>query len=142
MKALVTGANGFVGAHLVRELLSDGWEVRAMVRRTSDRTRLAGLSPELVEADLLDPPSLGSAVRGCDVVFHVAGAIAAIDTDGFDRVNRAGTENLRSALVEAAAGGAGPRHVVQVSSLAAAGPSGSDAPVREGMPERDRKSVV
>lgn len=134
--ALVTGANGFVGAHLVRELQREGWQVRAMMRRSSDATRLAGLSLEVVYADLLDPASLAPAVRGCEVVFHVAGAIAALDPEGFDRVNRVGTANLRRAIEEALASGAPPRHLVQVSSLAAAGPSGSDEPVRSGAVER------
>jgi dihydroflavonol-4-reductase len=135
MKGLVTGANGFVGAHLVRELLGAGWEVCAMMRSSSDRSRLEGLAPEVVHADLLDPDSLASAVAGVDVVFHVAGAIAALDPSGFDRVNRVGTANLVRAVGAAIASGA-PRHLVHVSSLAAAGPSGSDAPVRDGAPPR------
>jgi nucleoside-diphosphate-sugar epimerase len=135
LRALVTGANGFVGAHLVRELLDGGWQVRAMMRRSSDRARLEGLAPDVVHADLLDPPSLAAAVAGVDVVFHVAGAIAALDRAGFDRVNRAGTEHLASAVTAAATSGA-PRHLVHVSSLAAAGPSGSGQPVRDGAPAR------
>jgi nucleoside-diphosphate-sugar epimerase len=133
VKALVTGANGFVGAHLVRELLACGWDVRAMMRRTSDRSRLEGLAPEVVHADLLDPSSLPAAVAGADVVFHVAGAIAAVDAAGFDQVNRDGTANLVSAIATAAAP---PAHFVHVSSLAAAGPSGGETPVRDGAPAR------
>lgn len=135
MKALVTGANGFVGAHLVRELLREGWQVRAMMRRSSDASRLAGLAPEVVYADLLDAPSLLPAVQGSEVVFHVAGAIATLDADGFDRVNRSGTENLRRAVEDALSTGTALRHLVQVSSLAAAGPSGGDGPVQDGAPE-------
>jgi dihydroflavonol-4-reductase len=131
VKALVTGANGFVGAHLVRELLGVGWDARAMMRRSSDSTRLSDLAPEIVRADLLEPASLAPAVAGVDVIFHVAGAIAALDPTGFDRVNRVGTANLVAA-VAAAGNSRGPRHLVHVSSLAAAGPSGSDAPVRDG----------
>ena len=65
------------------------------------------------------------------MIFHVAGAIAALDRTGFDRVNRVGTSNL-AAAVAAAGNSRGPRHLVHVSSLAADGPSGSDAPVRDG----------
>lgn len=133
MKGLVTGANGFVGAHLVRDLLGAGWDVRAMMRRTSDRIRLEGLKPEVVHADLLDAASLPAAVAGVDVVFHVAGAIAAADAAGFDQVNRDGTANLVRAVTTS---DAPPRHFVHVSSLAAAGPSGGDAPVRDGAPPR------
>src|SRR5262249_4797740 len=67
-----------------------------------------------------------------DAIFHVAGAIAALEPDGFDRVNRVGTSNLVAAVLAASASGGWPRHLVHVSSLAAAGPSGSDAPVPDG----------
>ena len=76
MKALVTGANGLVGANLVRELLREGHDVRAFVRRKSDRRSLANLEMETVFGDVLDAASLGRAARGCDVVFHAAAVFA------------------------------------------------------------------
>jgi nucleoside-diphosphate-sugar epimerase len=71
-----------------------------------------------------------------DVVFHVAGAIAALAPTDFDRVNREGTTRLVTAVIAAVARGDAPGHFVHVSSLAAAGPSGSDAPVRDGAEPR------
>src|SRR5690606_26595557 len=72
MNALVTGAGGFVGAAVVRALLRDGTAVRALVRAGSDARNLDGLAVERVEGDITDPSSLGAAVKGCSVVFHVA----------------------------------------------------------------------
>jgi uncharacterized protein YbjT (DUF2867 family) len=73
MRALVTGANGFLGTWLVRRLLSSGHAVRALVRPGSALGALSGLGAEEARGDVTDPGSLSSAVRGCDVVFHLAG---------------------------------------------------------------------
>lgn len=74
MRALITGANGLIGANLVRELLHLDHEVRAMVRTGSDQSCLQGLPFETVTADVLEPDSLAAAMQGCDVVFHTAAA--------------------------------------------------------------------
>lgn len=76
MRALVTGANGLIGANLVRELLRAGYLVRAFVRPTSDLTSLEGLDAELVRGDVLAPETLDAAARGCDVLFHTAAIFA------------------------------------------------------------------
>jgi dihydroflavonol-4-reductase len=70
-KVLVTGANGFIGANVVRALLAHGEDVRALVRPGSDRRSLAELPVELAEGDLRDPVSVRRAVEGCARVFHV-----------------------------------------------------------------------
>jgi len=72
MKALVTGATGFIGSNLVRELLEDGLAVRVLVRPGSDRRAIAGLPVETVEGDLRDGGSLTRALDGCDFLFHAA----------------------------------------------------------------------
>jgi dihydroflavonol-4-reductase len=72
MTALVTGANGFVGAAVVRALLGEGRAVRAFVRESSDRRNLEGLDVELAFGDLNDAGSLQRAVQGCRAVLHVA----------------------------------------------------------------------
>lgn len=76
MKALVTGANGLIGANLVRELLRDGHQVTGLVRGGSDLSAIAGLPVRLVAGDVLDPGSLGGAAAGQDVVFHTAVAFS------------------------------------------------------------------
>ena len=72
MKALVTGANGFLGSAVVRALLADGAAVRAFARAGSDRRNLEGLDVELAIGDLTERDSLRRAAAGCDAVFHVA----------------------------------------------------------------------
>jgi dihydroflavonol-4-reductase len=72
MKALVTGANGLIGANIVRELIADGHDVRAFVRPTSDLRSLAGLRIEIVQGDVLQPETILAAANGCDVLFHAA----------------------------------------------------------------------
>ncbi len=64
MKALVTGATGFVGAAVARALGGAGWQVRALVRAGSDRSNLQRLAVEAVEGDLTDSASLESRARG------------------------------------------------------------------------------
>lgn len=71
-KALVTGAAGFIGAHVVRELLQQGFKVRALVREGSDRRNLEGLDVELTLGDLRDQGALEKALAGCEVLFHTA----------------------------------------------------------------------
>lgn len=72
MKVLVTGATGFVGGNLARQLSSRGHEVRALVRNGSNKLTIEGIEIETVTGDLLDRDSLDRAVRGCDWVFHCA----------------------------------------------------------------------
>lgn len=80
-QALVTGGSGYVGGHLVDLLLRDGYKVNTTVRSLSRPEKLASLTElkqrypdqlELFEADLMKPGSFDAAMRGCDVVFHVA----------------------------------------------------------------------
>jgi len=103
MRALVTGATGFVGSAVVRELLAAGVEVRALVRTTSPRENLQGLAVEVVEGDLSDLASLRRAVQGCQVVYHLAALYSPRPEDGghLYEVNVGGTERLLQAAQEA-----------------------------------------
>lgn len=100
MRALVTGANGFTGSHLVRALLRRGDEVVAFVRKTSDLSRLSGLAIELAYGDIGDRASLMAALTGVDVVFHTAAYVelGVVDEALMERVNVQGTR----AVLEAA----------------------------------------
>src|SRR5689334_8984271 len=71
-KILVTGASGFVGSAVARQLLDAGYSVRALVRKASPRAHLAGLDIEFFEGDLRDRKSLEGASAGMRYVFHVA----------------------------------------------------------------------
>ncbi|NCJ07466.1 NAD-dependent epimerase/dehydratase family protein [Synechococcales cyanobacterium C] len=104
MKTLVTGANGFTGAHLVRALLQRGDTVVGFVRQSSDLSRLTELSCELAYGDITDVPALEAAMTGVDIVFHTAAYVelGLVDTQRMERVNVGGTQAV---LVAARAAG-------------------------------------
>ncbi len=97
MKAIVTGANGLVGANLVRELLKEGHRVRAFVRSTSDLRSLEGLNAEIVTGDILDPATLVQASKGCQLMFHTA---AVFSYSGYrkETLLKIATEGTRNAV--------------------------------------------
>jgi dihydroflavonol-4-reductase len=72
MKVFVTGATGFVGAHVARHLAGQGAHLRLLVRATSNLANLEGLDAETVVGDLREPETLRAPIRGCDAVMHVA----------------------------------------------------------------------
>ena len=116
-QAFVTGGTGFVGANLVRSLLEAGWNVKALVRPTSDRRNLEGLDVELVQGDLF-APDLPAALRGSDALFHVAAHYSLWQRDRsavlYDNVE--GTRAILRAAREA-----GVPRTVYTSSVAAIG---------------------
>lgn len=131
-KVLVTGATGFVGSHLVDQLLAQGQEVRVFVRSPSKLPEEQRAKVEVVQGELLDPPSLAQALQGIDVVYHIAGLIQAVQRGEFFRTNTLGCY----LLFQAAAMQTSPPLVVLVSSLATVGPSDGQAPVgRETVPQ-------
>ena len=129
MRALVTGAGGFLGLTLVRALQARGDAVRALVRRPSPA--LSATGAEVVIGDATDPRAARTALDGCEVVFHLAGLRRARDPAEFLRVNAGGTRVVLEAALEVA-----PRlsRFVLAGSLAAAGPS--RAPLSEDAPLR------
>jgi dihydroflavonol-4-reductase len=120
MKALVTGANGLIGANLVRELIRRGDEVTGLVRAGSDVSGLAGVPIRLVVGDVLDPASLPAAVEGQGVVFHTA---VAFSYWGHDPAQMARTATDGSLNVLAAAAEADVGRVVMTSSSVTLGAS-------------------
>jgi nucleoside-diphosphate-sugar epimerase len=124
MRALVTGATGFVGSHLVEALRRRGDEVTALARSPDKAATLAPLGVKVVPGDLHDFPALERAVKSQDVVFHVAGVVAARSEAEFTRANRDGTANLVAATQQVG----NPRFIL-VSSMAAGGPAARGAPL-------------
>jgi len=123
---LITGATGFVGSHVVEAFGRLGQPVRALVRKTSDVRRLPASGVERVEGSLEDADSLARAVRGTDVIVHLAALTRAHTEKEYHRANVLGTANLRAARRRAEPR---PRRLVYLSSLAAVGPSVDGRPV-------------
>lgn len=117
MKALVTGATGFVGSHLVEALVGNGSKVRALVRDPLKARPLAELGVELVQGDLQAPETLRGVAEGVDAVFHAAAQLnlPGVRPEAYE-TNLAGTRNLVEALR-----GVPVRKLVHLSSIAAMG---------------------
>ncbi len=133
MRAFVTGATGFIGANVVRALLGKGFEVKALVRPTSDRRNIEGLPIEVVEGELRDFPSVKRGMEGCEVVFHV-GALYSFWVRPrrlIYEVNVDGTRNVLRAAQEL-----GVERVVYTSSIAALGRGTKEKPATEETPVR------
>lgn len=103
MKALVTGATGFIGGNLARELLSDGHDVRVLCRPEADMTNVNGLEVEVAVGDLRDRTSLDRAMNGRDALFHAAAlySLWSPDPADFARTNVQGTVNILDAALKA-----------------------------------------
>ena len=131
MSNLVTGANGFVGAAVVRALVERGEPVRALVRPGSNTINLDGLPVEIARGDITDPGSLRRAASGCAAVFHVAAdyRLFAPDEDAMYRTNVDGSVNV----VECAAA-AGVGRMVYTSSVAVLGINRDSTPADETTP--------
>ena len=131
MKALVTGANGFLGSAVVRALLADGLAVRAFVRSGSDRRNLDGLDVEVAVGDLTDRASVRRAAAGCDAVFHVAAdyRLWVADSKPMYRANVDGSVNVLESAAEAGAKG-----MVYTSSVAVLGLNKDRTPADEETP--------
>ena len=114
--ALVTGATGLIGMHLVPRLQREGWQVRALVRDPARAGLLSRADVTLATGDVLDATSFARAARGCDVLFHAAAVITPLG--GWEAFRRPNVEGTRNAIAAAASAGA---RLVHVSSVAVYG---------------------
>jgi nucleoside-diphosphate-sugar epimerase len=130
-RALVTGATGLVGSHIVERLVADGWEVRALVRDERAAAWLASAGAALARGDLADAASLRVAMAGCSTVFHCAALISA--SGAWEDFRRSNVDGTRAIVDAAAAEGA---RLVHTSSVAVYGAAARyrDAPTDEDTP--------
>ncbi len=131
MITLVTGATGFIGAALVRQLLDQGDTVRALSRFNNDRRNLDGLKVEIADGDLQVAGSLYKAVKGCQRLYHVAAhySLWAPDPQLFYRINVKGTKNLMEIAWKA-----GVERIVYTSTVGALGIPTDGQPANEETP--------
>jgi dihydroflavonol-4-reductase len=133
MKTFITGATGFLGASIVRELLRDGNEVRALVRKGADTANLAGLDVEMWQGDLRDGEGLKQGLKGCDVLYHAA-ADYRLWTRDPSEMYRTNVDGTVAILEEALANGVS--RVVYTSSVGTLGNPGDGTPGNEETPVR------
>jgi nucleoside-diphosphate-sugar epimerase len=128
MKALITGATGFIGSHLCEELVKRGYNVTCLVKKTSNLKWIENLDLSFVSGDCTNMDSLLDAVCSFDYVFHLAGLTKSCSRDDFFHINVKGTENTIKAVSER-----NPKlkRFIYLSSLSAAGPSKNGTPVEE-----------
>lgn len=131
MTTLVTGASGFVGSAVVRQLLARGEAVRVLLRPASDRRNVRALDVELVEGDLRVPATLAAACRGCRALYHVAADYRLWTRDPRELYasNVDGTRHLMRAALAA-----GVPRVVYTSSVATLGLHRDGSPANEDSP--------
>lgn len=130
-KVFITGATGFIGASLARELLEQGCEVKALVRPGSIKANLAGLPIELHEGDLLDQDSLEQGLAGCDTLFHAAAdyRLWTRNPKSMYDVNVGGTRSVLEAALKR-----NLSRVVYTSSVGTLGNPGDGTPGTEDTP--------
>jgi nucleoside-diphosphate-sugar epimerase len=129
LKALVTGASGFIGSHIADRLIEAGIEVRCMMRKSSNNKWLDEKNADCVQADFDDKNSMIKVLKDVDYVFHSAGLNFAHNKGDFYNINTLGTKKLLNAVYES---GADIKRFVYVSSQTASGPSNSlEEPVNE-----------
>jgi len=131
---LLTGGSGFIGSHLSRVLAERGFNVRCLVRSTSDKEELKKEGASLIVGDVSDRESLTRAIEGVDIVLHAAGSMKSLTYQEMMRVNGEGTSNLAAVCANRTS----PPVFVLVSSIAAAGVAIQRRPLRE---EDDCKPV-
>lgn len=131
LKALVTGANGFVGSHLVEGLLSEGYQITCLIRQTSNLRWLSGLNVQYTYADISDKDSLKGVLKDFNFIFHVAGLTKAKNKEEYFKANYQGTKNLLEVCLKE-----NPqiKMFIYVSSQAAVGPGKDEKPLNETAP--------
>ncbi|UYP46251.1 GDP-L-fucose synthase [Candidatus Lokiarchaeum ossiferum] len=135
-KALITGANGFVGSHLTKFLADQGIDTYAYILKGTNCDLLKILHPTLtnvtiIEGNVLDQASLEQHFQGMDYIFHLAGVITGYSQKDFDRINLQGTRNVIKACMQVIPD---LERLVIISSLAAAGPGTAEDPQCEDKP--------
>jgi 2-alkyl-3-oxoalkanoate reductase len=136
MRITVTGGTGFLGSYLVRDLLAKGTDVRVLARPSPRAERLAAAGVEIVSGDLRDAESIARALRGADIVYHLAAKVGSAPRKDYFEINVGGTERVITACAENGIG-----QFVYASSLAVYGPMPEGTRIDESTPFDDRPQL-
>jgi nucleoside-diphosphate-sugar epimerase len=126
--AVVTGASGLVGSHLVDNLLSKGFKVRCIIRKSSSLKWLGGKDIEIFDTGLLDKDGLRIAFKDAKYIFHVAGVVKSKKPEGYFEGN---VDTTRTLLEVASEDKSTLKKFLVVSSLTVTGPAENGKPVDE-----------
>lgn len=126
--AVVTGANGFVGSHLVDLLLEKGYNVKCVIRKTSNLQWLKNKDVEICDCGLYDKEALKKVVKDADYIYHVAGIVKSKRPEGYFMGNVEPTRILLDAALETSVQ---LKRIVIVSSQTACGPTLNGSPINE-----------
>lgn len=129
--AVVTGANGFVGSHLVDFLLEKNYEVRCLVRKSSDLKWLKGKNVAVYDCGLLDIEGMNKAFHYANYIYHVAGVVKSKTPEGYFKGNVDTTDALLQAAIK---NSSSIKRVLVVGSLTSTGPSLDGKPITEEYP--------
>lgn len=124
LKVLVTGANGFVGSHIVETMLEKKYEVSCMVRKSSDLSWIKTLPVSFKYGDFSDADFLENCVKDTDITIHCAGCVRAFGRRDYFTINTEYTKNLCNAVLKA---NPGMKKFIFISSQAAMGPGRAGA---------------
>jgi len=131
MRVLITGATGFIGSHLTEELHKKGYEIRCIIRKSSNLQWIKHLPIEYIDVDYKDKKTLQKAIENVDVVYHAAGVTKSKTKLGYFEGNHIPTKNLLEAILET---DINISRFVHISSQAAVGPSLDGKPIDENTP--------
>ena len=136
MRVCVTGGTGFLGGFLVRDLLAKGAEVRVLARPSPRADALQASGVDVIRGDLKDQQLISEAVRGVDVVYHLAAKVGAAAKSEYFAANVAGTECVLNACAQHGVG-----QLVYASSLAVYGPVKQGERIDEDTPFDDKPEL-
>jgi nucleoside-diphosphate-sugar epimerase len=136
MLVCVTGGTGFLGSYLVRDLLAKGVSVRVLARPSPRADSLAAAGVEIAQGDLRDQDSIARAVKGSDIVYHLAAKVGSAPRDAYFETNVQGTERLLNACAQNGVG-----QLVYASSLAVYGPMPEGTRIDEDTPFDDKPQL-
>lgn len=132
MRAVITGGTGFLGSHLINQLIKKGYEIACLSRGATDTSYIESIGVPIIQANITDRENIEKNIKEGDVVFHIAAILGAAKTSAekYNEINIKGTINVLEAAIKKKAGS-----FIFISSLAAMGPVGSiEKPMNENTP--------